>query len=423
MAATWWKLAGGLATSVALLLVAACALSLLSTSDSLSLEKGAAGAAPQGRADAAIESVRARYDKVGLFGLAVLADGTVCDNAASGERLFGSGELLPRSLDTRYHWASMTKSMTATLMAIAIEDGLVPRGWDATLGEVFPAARGSAYERATLKQLASHQAGFQRDVPNGYAPYAAGGGTLREQRQRCVASALENGAAYPPGSAFGYSNWGYVVLGHLVETLLGSTWEELLLSRLFLPLGVPLSREDAFGVPQGAEQPVGHWAHFPFNPRGQTRLLGAQAGFFFDEPLRGPVGVFSGPLRAMAAYLAWHVRCHNGQDTLDILSAEGCRTLHTPANASIHSDMALGWFCTRGGFGREDHPYCQHSGTKGYFFTRMTIVPALEKAFLVGLNQCDHEETGTDEAAMVEALGALDGMPPGCEAAAARARL
>lgn len=341
--------------------------------------------------DAALDAIRTRLHKVGLFGLTVASSGEVCANGGCGERVIGSGEPLPHDLDTRFHWASMTKSMTATLTAIALHNSNVTaRRWGATLGEVLPAARGTAYENATLRQLASHQAGLARDVPS-YAPFYSGGGTPRAQRARCAAAALGSAPAYPVGTRFVYSNWGYILLGHVVEEMLDGAWEELLIHRLFEPLGVRgLDFSNAFGIPRGPGSPLGHHG---------TRAFTELSAHFFGPRLRGPAGTFSGSLRAMAAYLAWHVRCHNGEDTLAILPATACVELHTPAQPRVHPAYALGWFCARMSWS-DGALMCQHSGTKHWFYTRMTIVPAARRAYLVGLNQFDPSEDGTDEEAL-----------------------
>jgi CubicO group peptidase (beta-lactamase class C family) len=41
-----------------------------------------------------------------------------------------------------------------------------------------------------------------------------------------------------PGTAFAYSNWGYALLGHLVETVVGQPFADVARSSLFEPIGM-----------------------------------------------------------------------------------------------------------------------------------------------------------------------------------------
>ena len=162
-----------------------------------------------------------------------------------------------------------------------------------------------------------------------------------------------------------YSNWAYVVAGHLIESALDTTWEEALVNRLFKPLGICLDVNDAFGAPNGPHDPWGHNLHDgSWQPCPPTNTLCDNA------PVMGPAGTFSGPVYATAAYLAFHVRCHNGEDTSGLLSREACVELHTPVDASIHP-YALGWICHgTSPFG----PYCQHDGSNTRNLMRATLV-------------------------------------------------
>ncbi|MCY4661846.1 MAG: serine hydrolase, partial [Acidobacteria bacterium] len=62
-------------------------------------------------------------DDTGLTGVAVavMTDGQLVGAAASGERRRGSG--IPVSVDDRWHVGSITKSMTATLLAVLEGEG------------------------------------------------------------------------------------------------------------------------------------------------------------------------------------------------------------------------------------------------------------------------------------------------------------
>ena len=114
--------------------------------------------------------------------------------------------------DSTHVW-SVTKSVTATLLGIAISDGILD-GLDQTLGELLPEHRSSmspAVAAVTLRQLMTMSGGFGTD------PYP----TMRrifESRGDLVAFFLKEGQEAPAGTQFLYSN----VSSHLVVAVLAS---------------------------------------------------------------------------------------------------------------------------------------------------------------------------------------------------------
>merc|ERR1719461_1838935 len=91
-----------------------------------------------------------------------------------------------------------------------------------------------------------------------------------------------------------------------------------------------------------------------------------------NPPIAGPAGTFSGTSRAFSAYLAWHLRCHRGEDRTNILSTQGCRTLHSPADARI-SQYGYGWFRLNRSWG--NGYVFSHSGTNTMNYHTMWLAP------------------------------------------------
>src|SRR5208282_3291668 len=64
------------------------------------------------------------------------------------------------TLDDRFHLGSCTKAMTATLVAMLVEEGKL--NWTTTLGEVFADTvkpMHPAWEKVTLRQVLAHRSG------------------------------------------------------------------------------------------------------------------------------------------------------------------------------------------------------------------------------------------------------------------------
>ena len=84
-----------------------------------------------------LESLRKQYDLPALA-VVVTKDGRICERAAVGVRKVGDPALV--TTNDVFHIGSCTKSMTATVTAILIEQGRLR--WDTTIAEVFPELKG-----------------------------------------------------------------------------------------------------------------------------------------------------------------------------------------------------------------------------------------------------------------------------------------
>ena len=87
-----------------------------------------------------------------LVGLAamVMVNGKVVDTAADGERKTGSG--VPVEIGDRWHLGSVTKSITATMIARLVEAKQMK--WSDSIGKLFPdAAIHEDWKPVTLRQL------------------------------------------------------------------------------------------------------------------------------------------------------------------------------------------------------------------------------------------------------------------------------
>src|SRR5215471_9480155 len=110
--------------------------------------------------------LQALKDKYNLPALAVLVvkDGVVCERAAVGVRKWGETNVV--TTNDLFHIGSCTKSMTATLAAMLVEDGKL--SWTTRIVDVFPEFKGKIderYETVTLEQLLTHRSGLPTHPP------------------------------------------------------------------------------------------------------------------------------------------------------------------------------------------------------------------------------------------------------------------
>lgn len=102
-----------------------------------------------------LEDIRKKHDLPALA-VVVVKDGKICGRAAVGVRKWGNPT--PVTTNDVFHIGSCTKSMTATLTAMLIEEGKLK--WDTTIADVFPEWRGQMdkqYETVTVEQLLTHR--------------------------------------------------------------------------------------------------------------------------------------------------------------------------------------------------------------------------------------------------------------------------
>src|SRR5262245_8205042 len=102
------------------------------------------------------EYVRGRMAEhhIAGFGLAVVKDGQPV------ARAYGAANLewiAPATSDTTFQLASVTKLLTATVVMLLVQDGML--GLDASVKEYLPDAP-SAWEAITVRRLASHTSGL-----------------------------------------------------------------------------------------------------------------------------------------------------------------------------------------------------------------------------------------------------------------------
>jgi CubicO group peptidase (beta-lactamase class C family) len=275
-----------------------------------------------------LEAIRSQYDLPGLGAAIVTPQG--CQSlAVTGVRKKGDRPLV--TPDDLWHLGSNTKAMTSTLAAMAVEEGKLR--WDSTLGEVFPRQRElkkSPLAQATLTHLLSHWSGLPPNAPWGTLRLAEG--KVQDQRAAALELAVRTPGLPPPGQKHEYSNYGYVLAGHMLEEVWRASWEDLMRRRLFAPLGIRNAGFGGIGKPGRTDQP---WPH---NDKGEPM---PQNGPLVDNPaVLGPAGTVHMNLTDWGLFIAEHLAGRAGQGRL-LKSAAAYQHLHTPTQTG--QNYAYGW--------------------------------------------------------------------------------
>jgi CubicO group peptidase (beta-lactamase class C family) len=172
-------------------------------------------------------------DVPGIIAASVGPDGVI-EVAAAGVRKRGTEDAI--TTDDQFALGSNSKSLTATLAAVLVDEGLID--WSTTISEVWPdqpVHRG--FKDVTLEQLLTHTGGLQTDLPNGAEWTSFFTERLKPQQQRARMCYLL--LTKPPKGTIGkhvYSNLGYVVAAAMLEERGKKPFEQLMQDRVFKPL-------------------------------------------------------------------------------------------------------------------------------------------------------------------------------------------
>lgn len=131
--------------------------------------------------------------------------------------------------DTMYRVASITKMATALVTLMCIDDGLFTL--DTPLRSLLPeTAHGAVLDGMTVRHLLCHTSGL-RDIPEMDK-------ALQEGASFDTVLAADGVRASIPGKQMEYCNFGFGLLGSLLEHVTGLCISDLFRQRLFEPLGM-----------------------------------------------------------------------------------------------------------------------------------------------------------------------------------------
>ena len=281
-----------------------------------------------------LEDIRKKHDLPALA-VVVVKDGAICSRTAVGVRKWG--DATPITTNDVFHIGSCTKSMTATLAAILIEEGKLR--WDTTIADVFPELKGKmdkcVNESVTVEQLLRHRGGVPGSPPDSAWKRAwEKEGAPMQQRLEFIQSVLSQPPAAAPGTKMIYSNQGYSIIGAMLERLTGTPWETLITDRLFEPLHMDSAGFGPPGTIGAIDEPWGH-----------TRKLLITTPIQEDNPPSiGPGGTVHCSLDDLARFTIFHMdRVHAG----GLLKPETLAKLHTPPAGG---DYGCGWVVLQRGW-------------------------------------------------------------------------
>jgi CubicO group peptidase (beta-lactamase class C family) len=335
------------------------------------------GQAPAGNGEESplaelITKLRQENKLVGLAAM-VMVNGKVVDSAVDGERKTGSG--VPLEIGDRWHLGSVTKSITATMIARLVEAGQMK--WSDSIGSRFPdASIHEDWKPVTLRQLLTHSAGAPANFPARVAyERPALGLESTKARLKAVLNVVAIKPANPPGEKFVYSNVGYTIAGAMAKKATGVAWEDLVKQEVFKPLKLTSA---GFGPPKSSARKVEQ-------PRGHTTFLGWKVAVDDDADntfIIGPAGIVHMTLNDLCTFATEHLRGDLGAGKL--LSAETCKLLHRPEL----DGYACGWV-KKEPDGEIPHTVYWHNGSNTMRYALVVFIPERKMVVAVTSNDGD----------------------------------
>ena len=231
--------------------------------------------------------------------------------------------------DTLFQIASITKTITATVIMRLVDQGKVELA--APVRRYIPSFKlkdEDAASRATVKHLVTHTGGWLGDA---FRDFGNGNDALAKY----VDGMVELEQLTPLGEIWHYSNSSFTVLGRIFELVTGKTYEEATRELLFGPLGMDHSvfsaaeaivHRTAVGHQIRDEVPkvVTPWAF----PRATT-----------------PVGGVVSTVRDLLAYARFHLGDGTAPGGARILPRATLDLMRTPqADADLDRKVGIAWF-------------------------------------------------------------------------------
>lgn len=290
----------------------------------------------------------------------------------------------PITNDTIYHWASITKTLTAVAIMQLRDRGLLKL--DDPIVDYVPELaavhnRHGSMRDITIRHLLSHSAGFRNGTwPWGgdkdWHPFEPPGW------EQVAAMMPYTEILFPPGSKYSYSNPGMIFLGRTIERLSGEPYETYIHKELLRPLGMDRAFFDKAPTSLRALRSHSYYA----TDAGET-----EAPFDFDTGITVSNGGLNAPVGDMVKWVNFllggpsgHERERDYDAVLKRSSLEEMFKPVVPVTPDLVGEGAMGL-----SFFLEKHgglDLIAHSGSQNGFISHFYIHPATRSAYIVAFN-------------------------------------
>lgn len=167
---------------------------------------------------------------------------------ARGYRYSSDGRAVPTVSPTSlFRLASLSKHITAAAVIRLAQDGKLSLSAPVAPLLGLSTAADPRLAKVTVWRLLQHTGGWDRDISKDYLYLdhtiaAALGVPLPIDEDDIIRYAGSRALDFDPGSRFAYSNYGYLLLGRIVEKVSGIGYESYVRQKLLAPVGITRMR-------------------------------------------------------------------------------------------------------------------------------------------------------------------------------------
>ena len=272
--------------------------------------------------------------------------------------------------ETPFIIGSVTKSITALAIMQLVEANKVEL--DAPVQRYLPwfrVADEQASAEITVRHLLNHTSGISTKTGRSYQ---GDGDTSAAALEQAVRKLKSVGLTAPVGSKHQYSTINYSVLGLIVQTVAGQSYERYVQTKVFEPLQMRNSyTSEAAAQPRGLATGHNYWF-------GRPRA----ANLAYNRGLV-PAGYLISSAEDMTHYVVSQLN-GGSYDGTSVLSPDGVAELHQPAVQTPKADTSygMGWFVGP----RNDIPAVHHQGETFNFHANVVLIPESRKGVVVLMN-------------------------------------
>jgi len=235
--------------------------------------------------------------------------------------------------DSLFQIGSISKVWTATVVMQLVDEGLLDL--DAPIAEILPELRladPDVTKQVTMRHLLTHTSGIDGDV---FTDTGRGDDCL----EKYVARLDEVAQNHPLGATWSYCNSGFSLIGRVVEKLTGTTWDQAMRERIFVPLALGHTGT----LPEDVllyRSAIGHTAEGTAEP--------ARAPVWGLPRSLGPAGIISSTAADVLAFARLHLNAGRAPDGSQVLSETAAAAMtdkhaDLPDKHTLGDSWGLGW--------------------------------------------------------------------------------
>jgi len=208
------------------------------------------------------QKIAAAYHGLGWFNGTILVAKAGVPIHTQGYGLANRESSTANTHETKYNLGSIMKHYTAALVLQQVEKGALTL--DDTLGQHGFAFADEAANTITIEQLLNHRSGFADIFTAEYRENQLAFDTIEKRLELLKSETL----LFMPGSKRRYSNYGYNVLGAVLQKVTGKKFNQLLHSEIFDRLGLKNS------VYPYSSETTAQSLRYSFNYAGEQQFVG-----------------------------------------------------------------------------------------------------------------------------------------------------